>query len=325
MEKLNINNLSPVLITVYDRLDCLQNAIKYLKNNKLAKHTNVYIVSDNAYKEEHQDIINKVRQYIIELNNRQYFKKVEGIFWETNKGSFDSIKDAMDYIFSKYDRLIIFEDDILVSNRFLEYMNNALEFYKDDKRIMSIASHTHYKNIAYKKYPHEVYIIQIFSPWGAGLWKDRYKDIDFEIKDINLFLENKEEVEKFNTISRHMLVILKDMLEKGKKYGDVIVCYNMFKQNRYTIYPIKPLSVNRGHDGRGEHCGIDKKWQSQKLINDFLPKLIKDIQLDPRIQRNTYRAFYSYKRDIIEKYLHKLGIHKYVRFIYKKIKLLFTK
>ncbi len=325
MKQPNINNLSPVLITIYDRLDCLQNAITHLKNNDLAKHTNVYIVSDNAYDTKHQQIINKIRTYIKELENKQYFKKVEGIFWDKNKGSFDSIRDAMNYIFSKYDRLIVFEDDILVSNRFLEYMNNALEFYKDDKRIMSIASHTHYKNITYKSYPHEVYILQMYSPWGTGIWRDRYNDIDFEIKDINNFLNNKKEVERFNSISRHMLEILKDMLAKNKKYGDVIVCYNMFKQNRYTIYPIKPLSVNRGHDGRGEHCGTDKNWQNQKLINDFLPKLVKDIQLDTKIAKNTYRAFYSYKRDIVEKSLHKLGIHKQVRFIYKKIKALLIK
>lgn len=324
MKQPNTNNLSPVLITIYDRLDCLQNAITHLKDNNLAKHTNVYIVSDNAYKIEHQDIINEIRQYIKNLDNKKYFNKVEGIFWDKNKGSYDSINDAITYLFTKYDRLIIFEDDILVSNKFLEYMNNALEFYKDDKRIMSIASHTHYKNIAYKGYPHEVYIVQMYSPWGVGIWKDRYEDIKFDLNEINEFLNNKKEVEKFNSISRHMLAILKDMIEKNKKYGDVIVCYNMFKQNRYTIYPIKPLSVNKGHDGRGEHCGTDKNWQNQELVNDFSPKLIKNIQLDPKIAKNTYRAFYSYKRDIIEHNLHKLGLYKPVRFIYKKIKALFV-
>ena len=160
----------------------------------------------------------------------------------------------------------------------------------------------------------------MYSPWGVGIWKDRFESIDFEINDIKEFLNDKKEVERFNSISRHMLGILKDMLEKGKKYGDVIICYNMFKKDKYTIYPIKPLSVNRGHDGRGEHCGTDRFWQNQELINDFLPRLIKDVKVDSTITKNTYRAFYSYKRDIIERTLHKLRIHKPVRFVYKKIK-----
>ena len=32
-----MNNLAPVLITVYDRLDCLQNAINYLSRGGAAR------------------------------------------------------------------------------------------------------------------------------------------------------------------------------------------------------------------------------------------------------------------------------------------------
>ena len=139
-----MQKLAPVLITVYDRFDSLQNAISNLQKNELSKQTDLYIVSDYAYDVKHEEIINQIREYI---KNIKGFKSVEGIFWDVNKGSFDSWYDATKYIFSKHDRLIIFEDDILVSNRFLEYMNTALDFYKDDKRIISIASHVHYKNI----------------------------------------------------------------------------------------------------------------------------------------------------------------------------------
>ena len=164
----------------------------------------------------------------------------------------------------------------------------------------------------------------MYSPWGVGIWRDRYESIDFEIRDIDNFLKDKRQVARFNAISRHMLGILEDMLQKGKKYGDVIICYNMFKKDKYTIYPIKPLSVNRGHDGRGEHCGSDKMWQNQALVDDFLPRLVKDIGIDSRINRNAYKAFFSYKRDVIERILRELKIYTPVRFIYKKIKNMFA-
>lgn len=314
---LDINNLSPVLISVYDRLDCLKNAIAYLKKNPLSKYTSLYIVSDYAYCNEHIEIIQEIREYINSLSG---FKRVEGIFWDKNKGSFDSVFDAVSYIFSKYDRLIIFEDDILVSNRFLEYMNMALEFYKDDKRIMSIASHTHYKNIIYKSYPHDVYLLKMYSPWGSGIWKDRFESIDFSLSGVDKFLNDKEQLREFNSISRHMLPILLDMLQKGKKYGDVMVCFNMFKQKRFTLYPIKPLSVNRGWDGRGEHCGTDKYWQNQELVNDFCPKMLDNIKLDSKIAKNAYKAFYSFKRDLLEVALKKLRLYTLTRKIYKILK-----
>ena len=39
----------------------------------------------------------------------------------------------MNQTFKKYDRAIILEDDNLVSSNFLEFMNNSLEIYKDNK------------------------------------------------------------------------------------------------------------------------------------------------------------------------------------------------
>lgn len=310
-------NLAPVLITVYDRFDCLEKSISYLLKNKEAKDTNLYVVSDYAYNSAHIPKIENIREYIRSISG---FKSVEGIFWESNKGSFDSCRDAINYIFSKYDRVIVYEDDILVSNRFLEYMNNALEFYKDDERIISIASHTHYKPIVYHGYPYEIYLSKMYSPWGSGLWRDKYKKIDWELNGVEEFLKDKKQIKEFNSISNHMLPILLDMLQKGKKYGDVMVCYNMYKQNLYTLYPIKTLSVNIGHDGRGEHCGVDDKWQNQKLYNDFSPTMIKDLQTDKKIFKNQYKAFYDLRRDLLVPILEFVGLKNIAKKLWYKIK-----
>ncbi|PAF53679.1 hypothetical protein BKH42_05005 [Helicobacter sp. 13S00482-2] len=309
-----MKNLAPVLVMVYDRLDSLENAINSLKTNKLANHTNLYVVSDAPYKNEHQEIITKIREYIKNISG---FQKVEGIFWEKNKGSFDSGKDAMEYLFTKYDRVISIEDDILVSNKFLEYMNNALEFYKDDKRIFSITSHLHYKkNLIPKNYPYEIFLLKMFNPWGTAIWKDRYENIDWNLTGVKEFLENKHELAKFNSISPHLLPILKHMLDNDKKYTDLMICYNMFKTHQYTLYPTKTLSVNRGFDGRGEHCGEDKYWQNQPLVFDFSPKMIKDIPYSEVMGKIMHNAYFSYRTNMINPILKKLKIYRFLKIIY---------
>ncbi|PAF45190.1 glycosyltransferase [Helicobacter sp. 11S02596-1] len=312
-----MNTFAPVLITVYDRLDCLQNAVSSLLKNKECEKTDLYIVSDYAYKEEHKEIIAKIREYIRSIKG---FQNVEGIFWDHNKGSFDSSRDAIKYVFSKYDRLIFFEDDILVSNRFLEYMNNALEFYKDDERIVSITSNTHYKLKPHKQYPNDVFLLKVYSPWGSGIWKNRYESVDWELKDIDTFLQDKKQIKAFNAISPHMLPLLLDMLEKGKKHGDICWCYHMFKTKQFTLFPIKPLSVNRGHDGRGEHCLEDIHWQNQKLEMDFSPKMVKNLAYNPIHDKENHSFFYSYRRDFIAPILKKIKLYTPIHNIYKKIK-----
>ncbi|MDO7253865.1 glycosyltransferase [Helicobacter cappadocius] len=310
-----MKSLAPVLVMVYDRLDSLQNAIESLKTNELAKYTDLYVVSDAAYKDEHEEIILKIREYIKTIKG---FQKVKGICWEKNKGSFDSGKDAIEYIFSRYDRIISIEDDILVSNKFLEYMNNALEYYKDDKRIFSITSHIHHKkNLIPRNYPYEIFPIKMFNPWGTAIWKDRYESIDWSLGGIEEFLKNKQKIAEFNKISPHLFPLLQHMLMHNKKYTDVMICYDMFKNGKYTLYPIKPLSVNRGHDGRGEHCGKDKNWQNQKLEFDFSPKMVENIPYSPIIAKNISRAFFSYRSDLINPILKKLKIYTLLKTIYK--------
>ncbi|PAF46695.1 hypothetical protein BKH46_06940 [Helicobacter sp. 12S02634-8] len=308
--------LSPVLITVYDRLDCLQNAISALLSNPECSQTDLYIVSDYAYDPAHQPAIAKVRAYI---NSITGFKSVEGIFWEQNKGSFDSAQDALKYLFSRYDRVIFFEDDILVSDRFLEYMNHALEYYKDDQRIISIASHRHHKVQIPKSYPHEVFLLKIYSPWGVAMWKDRYESIDWDL-DIAALIQDKEQVRACNAITTHLVPILVDMVERGKKYGDAIVCCNMLHAQRYTLFPIKPLSVNRGHDGRGEHCGENLELQNQALEMGFCPKLCKNLPYDMTIGKLHRQVFYSFKRDFLKPILTKFHLYAPLKALKDKLK-----
>lgn len=308
---------APILITVYDRLDCLENAIAHLKRNPESKDCHLFIVSDAAYDPAHEGKISEIRRFIAQI---QGFKKVDGIFWEENRGSFDSIMSAKRLIFGLYERLIVFEDDILVSRHFLAYMNAALELYRDDPRVISIASHTHYKAIAYKGYPYDCYLARMFSPWGAAFWREKYAKIDYSLQGLDAFLADRDAIRRFNAISPHMLPILNDMLEKRKKYGDVMLCFNMFLHDWLTLYPTKPLSVNRGHDGRGEHCGKDKIWQNQPLCDDFLPQIPPNLALDPKIERRICRAFFSFKRDCLEVALKKLGLYAPTRRVYKAIK-----
>lgn len=317
MNQSTYENLAPVLITVYNRLDCLKNAVASLLTNELCPQTNLYIVSDYAYDETHKEAISKIREYIMSIKG---FKKVEGIFWDHNKGSFDSSQDATRYLFEKYDRLITFEDDILVSNQFLNYMNEALELYKNDSRIISIASHRHHKEVVPKNYPYDVFLLKIYSPWGVGIWKDRFESIDWSLAGVQDFLNDKKQLKAFNSITTHALPILLHMLENNKKYGDIMIHYNMFKKGKYTLFPIKPLSVNRGCDGKGEHCVQNQAIQNQKLIMDFLPKLTKDIQYDTKVGKNHFRAFWSFREDILIPLLKKIHMYKPLRYLKNIIK-----
>ena len=114
------------------------------------------------------------------------FKKIHIIKAETNKGLARSVISGVTEIIEQYDKVIVVEDDLISAPDFLQYMNNALDFYKEDKSIWSICSYTFKMNIPVH-YKHDVYLSYRGGSWGWATWKDGWKKVDWEVDDYSNF------------------------------------------------------------------------------------------------------------------------------------------
>ena len=67
------------------------------------------------------------------------------------------------------------EDDIVTAPGFLKFMNEALEFYKDDDAIISITGYCPPIEIP-DDYKEDVFILPRLNGWGTGfIWKNMKK------------------------------------------------------------------------------------------------------------------------------------------------------
>ena len=186
---------APIIISVYDRLDHLKKCIKSLQQNELARYSDLFVISDAAYKQEHVSQINEVRTYIKSISG---FKRVYPVFREVNLGGHKSVLTAFHDVLQIYDSFISLEDDIVVSSDFLQYMNEALVFYKDEKRIFSICG---FKApfLLPKGYGEDVYFYPCNSPWGIGTWKDRWESVNHDYFD--RYSELKKDPKKYKAFT----------------------------------------------------------------------------------------------------------------------------
>ena len=312
--------LAPILVSIYNRKKSLLECIEYLKKSKLASESVLYIVSDFAYKQDDIEIIEEIREEIKEIKG---FKKVISINNKKNLGSFVSLKLAIDEVVNKHGKIIFLEDDIRVSPYFLEYMNEALNLFEDNKKIFSISGYLFpIKEIENSK--NDIFIWERYCPWGMGIWKDRWNKIDWDLKEYDKFVKDKEKVKKFNNIEPNAIIMLERVKEGIVNAMDAKICFHSFNNNLYTIYPKKTLTVNRGHDGSGEHCGEDEKYYNQELDENFNPILIDKLEVDKRIYRALYLYHYSFLRHVVRPLLKKIGllesINKLRYFLKRKFK-----
>lgn len=126
---------APIVLFTFKRLDTLFQTVEALQNNRLSINSDLIIFSDAGRNEEEKIAVAAVREYI---NTISGFRSVTINVAANNKGLAKSIIDGVSSILEQYETVIVLEDDLVISPNFLEYMNQALTFYRDEKRYFQL-------------------------------------------------------------------------------------------------------------------------------------------------------------------------------------------
>ena len=312
----------PVAVFVYDRIEHFSKCIEAIKANKEAKETILYVISDAPSCIEHEEKIEKVREY---SRNITGFKEVRCIFREENFGAFLSLQKGKDFVVKKHGRLIYMEDDIIVSDRFLEYMNMGLEVYKDRKDIFSICGCC--RDFINTPYDKDVLLLPMMKPWGMGTWKDRWIEAEEYIfnpvsgEDMN----NRELIGKVRKYNKTFLSYLREDMDERVKLFDARINLYVLKKNMYSVFPRRTLARTIGDDGSGLHMDTRRKYSNVKIWEkkgEF--EMNKDLEICDEIIEQSNKAHNGRYRAVVKDLLYKVGLMYFsvdLRRNYKKIML----
>lgn len=281
--------LAPVLLFVYKRFEHTKQTIEHLKKNNLSNSIEVYVFSDGPKKESDTNEINKIRAYIKSVKG---FKSITLFENEANKGLAKSIIEGVSNVLKKNDAVIVLEDDLLVSKDFLNYMNKALDYYKDEKIIWSISGYNLPIKIP-KDYEKDIYLSPRGCSWGWATWKDRWESCNWDLKfeDIKRVKKNLIGKNSFNYAGHDMIRMLEDQYNGNIDSWAIRWCYNQFLQKKMTIYPVISKVKNIGLDGSGTHSGKTKAFDSALSSKERSLKFEKITEIDDRIMMNFRRGF----------------------------------
>jgi hypothetical protein len=193
-------------------------------------------------------------------------------------------------LLDEFGRAIFLEEDIVTAPGFLTFMNEAIEYYKDNPRIFSISGYAPPIKIP-ENYRHDVYFLRRFNAWGFGTWKDRFSQIKYiSPNDYEQFTADRKQVREFvNGGGADMLRMLKRDAYGETDAGDVKAMYAQFLSDQYTVYPVQSLVQNIGHDGTGEHCGVNDRFDVKLWGKMSGFEFITDIQHDRRILKENQK------------------------------------
>lgn len=242
-----MSGFAPIVIFSYRRPDHLKRTIEGLMRCEEFDRSPVIVYCDGPKNEQEAPAVLATRQMAKSLLG----ERAEYHFRDTNQGLARSVIAGVSDVVGRCGRVIVVEDDLLVSPHFLRYMNEGLSLYEHDANVASIHAYLYPTQDAMP----ETFFLRGANCWGWATWARAW----------GVFNENGAELAK--ALKQHGLVRKFD-LEGSYPYYRMLLGQIAGKNNSWavrwhasaflagmlTLYPGRTLVENIGMDGSGEHC-----------------------------------------------------------------------
>ena len=277
-----MKDLAPIVLFCYNRPWHTQQTLDALSKNDLAHDSNLYIYCDGPKSGIGIKALADIEETRNIVKNENRFKSITIIESESNKGLADSIIKGVTEIVNRFGKIIVLEDDIITSPGFLTYMNDALEVYKNEEKVMHVSG---YMYPVKTKLP-ETFFIRPTSCWGWATWKRAWDSFEKDVeKQINGIETNKGWNEftidgSYPSFKNQLYLNKNGVLNTWAIFWQTSV----FLKRGLSLHPYPSLVQNIGFDGSGINCDLNTNspyvWNS--IANEIEVNKIK-LQVNKKV------------------------------------------
>ena len=294
------NVKTAIVIPTLCRNKHFEKCLDSLMKNPWAQYVDLFIGLDYPAKETHWPGYRE----ILKLMERDYsmFRDFHLCKRATNYGCSKNVDALFQEVINEYDQFIYMEDDIEVSENYLEYMLKALDYFRDDPDVISVSGYFYPVNIETEYDCSIITQNATCSTWGIGFWKDKYevlvKDIKEDLCLIRDFSYNISHM-KFSQYRRADYINCVAGVDPDDKdvyrlcpiftgLTDIAMGVYMQVNGKYQVMPVISKVRNNGFDGTGLYCQAVKPTRSGRVTSDSY-----DYSSQPIDQRKDFTLCYD--------------------------------
>ena len=301
--------ISPILVFSYNRPSHLRRTLEALSNNDLASESILYIYCDGAKEDATEEQKLRVSENREVAHSAKGFKELHVVEREKNVGLKVNIVNAVTEVVNRFGRVITLEDDVVTSKGFLRYMNDALDLYADEEKVMHVSAYM---------WPHkgklpDTFFFEVPYPGGgwatwARAWKHYNDDCGY------LYDYWKNDWDRFNRFGGDYLQRQLEANYRGTMNTWFIKWHAvMLMREGLTLYPHTSLTNNIGFDSEATNCYVTTKFDVDKLAEQVSvkPIALEENKKASRIIYDFYQGHWYNRRrrkQMISKVLSKLHL-----------------
>ncbi|OYY61778.1 MAG: glycosyl transferase [Hydrogenophilales bacterium 28-61-11] len=243
-----MQSITPIALFAYARPEHTRRTLEALAANALADQSDLIVYSDAARSERDAEAVSAVRELIRAASG---FRSVTLVERDMNFGLARNIIEGVSEVLRQHECIIVLEDDMVTSPFFLMYMNEALERFASDDRVVSIHGYV---------YPVEGTLPEAFflpgaDCWGWATWRRGWACFNPDGAQLLRELKQRKLEHAFDYEGSYPYTKMLEAQIAGTNDSWAIRWYaSAFLLGKLTLYPGRSLVHNIGNDATGTHC-----------------------------------------------------------------------
>lgn len=291
--------LAPILLFVYNRPQHTARGVESLLRNALAADSRLIIYSDAPKTAADADSVRQVREYVRGISG---FKEIEIVERGENWGLARSIIDGVTRAVDRYGRVIVLEDDLVVAPYFLQFMNEALEVYKDEPRVGHIQACDFTRDASLP----DTFLIKWTGSWGWATWDRAWHLFQPDGRKLLAEMRQRRLTREFDFNGAYGFTRMLQRQIQGRNNSWAIRWNaSLFLRDVLSLNVGKSLVRNEGFDGSGTNCGGGGLYASDLWMQPL--KVVKpEAMEEDREARKALERYYRRTNSFIAKALRRI-------------------
>ena len=241
---------TPIALFTYNRPEHTDRTLEALSRCDRLDECALHVFCDGPKYAEHKQAVAATREAVDRWAAPLSGRVVQR---SENLGLARSIVAGVSNLCDEYGRVIVLEDDLIVSPDFVDYMLQALDRYEDASDVYQISGYMF--PVEHPSTP-DAFFLPLTSTWGWATWARAWRTFDWEATGARQRLVNREIRKQFDLGGVYPYSdMLEDRLFAQNDSWGILWHYAVFKAEGLVLHPRVSLVWNAGMDGSGVHCG----------------------------------------------------------------------
>jgi hypothetical protein len=287
-----VPDLAPIVLFVYNRPEHTRRTLAALADNPEAGQSDLIIYADGPKKPEHRASVCAVRDLVRGISG---FKSIRIVEREINLGLANSVISGVSEVCTARGRVIVVEDDLVVSPDFLAFLNAGLERYHGEESVFQISG---YGYPAHDRSTSQTFFLPMVSCWGWATWSRAWTRFNPSMSTLSRLDKDRVLRHRFNVDGAYDYYGMACQQRNGQidSWG-IRWQLTLFANDGLVLYPKETLVSNIGVDDSGTHGGepafqanlskvrpaiSDLSWPANVAVDDLAFGQVKRLLLDNR-------------------------------------------